>query len=137
MKTDIQTFKASELLAALATVAPSIAIEVIWEYDADLRDITKDCDMPADTDPADWQAWQSEVRASAIVGGKSLSGSAYLGGTWEKFSDHPSKTNPEISGYLPQMIDEALTELLRMLPEQSTKETEFLRVQIGDALATL
>lgn len=111
MKTDIHTFKPAELLARLALLAPSVSIETIWEHDADCRDIRKDCDMPADTDPDDWQAWQSEVRASAIVGGKLLTGSAYLGGTWEKYGENPAEVNPEISGYLPQMIEEALREL--------------------------
>jgi hypothetical protein len=111
MKTDIHTFKAAELLARLAALAPSISIQTIWEHDTDLHDIRKYCDMPPDTCPADWQAWQSEVRAVAIVGGKEVSGSAYLGGTWERATDHPAKSNPEISGYLPQMIQEALQEL--------------------------
>ena len=116
MKTDIQTFKPADLLAKLAVVAPSIAIETIWGHDMDCRDITKDCDMPADTDPDDWQAWQSEVRATAIIGGSEISGSDYLGGTWEKYGDNPAKSNPEISGYLPQMILEAINELGKQAP---------------------
>jgi hypothetical protein len=126
MKTDIQTFKAADLLARLCQVAPSIEIQVLWSHDPDLHDITKDCDMPDDTDPDDWQAWQSEVQASAIVAGKTVSGSAYLGGTWEKFGDHPSKSNPEISGYLPSMVDEALRDLLSLLPAQSVAACECL-----------
>lgn len=107
MKTDIHTFKPAELLARLAQVAPSIAIETIWERDTDAR-----WDMdPSCGDPDDFTAWQSEVRASAIVAGRMVSGSAYLGGTWEKYGDNPAKSNPEISGYLPQMIEEALQEL--------------------------
>ena len=116
MKTDIQTFKAADLLARLAAVAPSISIKTIWEHDTDCRCITKDCDMPADTDPADWQAWQSEVRAACIVNGSEISGSDYLGGTWEKFGDDPAESNPEISGYLPQMIEEAIKELGKQVP---------------------
>jgi hypothetical protein len=111
MKTDTSTFKAAELLARLAQLAPSISIETIWEHDMDCRDITKDCDMPEGTDPADWQAWQSEVKASAVVNGRHVSGNAYLGGTWEKYGDDPAQSNPEISGYLPQMIQEALQNL--------------------------
>lgn len=112
MKTDIQTFKASELLTTLAALAPSIAIETHWEHDTDIHpDIRKDCDMLADTDPDDWQAWRSEVRATAIINGKEVSGSDYLGATWEHSCDHPAKSNPEISGYLPQMIQEAVKEL--------------------------
>jgi len=111
MKTNIHSFKPAELLASLAAVAPSISIETIWEHDDSLTDIRTDCEGMKNEDPADWQAWQSEVRASCIVKGKEVSGSDYLGGTWEKAVDHPAKSNPEISGYLPQMIHEALNEL--------------------------
>lgn len=125
MKTDIHTFKAADLMADLAKLAPSVCIQTFWEHDTCLYDITKDCDMPADTDPNDWQAWQSEVRASAIVNGETVSGSAYLGGTWEKYGDNPAKSNPEISGYLPQMIEEALRELRgQMLPGSTFNEIE-------------
>ncbi len=130
MKTTIHTFKAADLLASLAQVAPSIAIDIIWQHDADLHDITKDCDMPADTDPDDWQAWQSEVRASAIANGRNVSGNDYLGGTWEKYGDHPSRSNPEISGYLPQMIQAALENLRPSLPLD-------LQVECDAALAIL
>lgn len=123
MKTDTQTFKASDLLARLAAIAPSVSIEILWSHDEGLSDIRKDCDGMDDEDPNDWQAWQSEVRASAIVGGKTVSGSAYLGGTWEKACDNPAKSNPEISGYLPQMIDEALGDLLAVAPELADQIT--------------
>jgi hypothetical protein len=111
MKTDINTFKASELLATLARLASSISIETIWEHDNDCGPISKDCDGFTSEDDDEWQAWQSEVKASAIVCGKLVSGSAYLGATWERVGDHPSRSNPEISGYLPQMIEEALHDL--------------------------
>lgn len=134
MKTNIQTFKAATLLAQLATVAHLVAIETIWQHDDDIHpDIRKDCDGFNDADPGDWQAWRSEVRATAIVKGKPITGSAYLGGTWEKSGDDPSMSNPEISGYLPQMIEEAVQDLRNALPEGET----MLRAQIGEILATL
>lgn len=68
---------------------------------------------PGCGNPDDFTAWRSEVRASAIVAGKLVSGSAYLGGIWEKCGDKAADSNPEISGYLPQMIEEALRELGR------------------------
>lgn len=98
--------------ATLAAIAPSIAIETIWSHDEDAEWDIEDPSL----DPDDFQAWQSEVRASAIVSGKLLSGSAYLGGTWERFGDHPSKSNPDISGYFPQMLDEALADLANQCP---------------------
>lgn len=112
MKTDVNKFTPAALLAQLATLATSVSIETIWSHDTDIHpDIRKDCDGFENEDPDDWQAWQSKVKASAIVGGKVITGHAYLGGTWQKFGDDPAKVNPEISGYLPQMIEEALREL--------------------------
>ncbi len=100
------------LLSSLALVAPSIALAITWERDElskwDIEDST--------LDPDDFEAWQSEVTATAIVDGKLACGSDNLGGTWEKFGDHPSKSNPDISGYLPQMADEAYGELKHRLP---------------------
>ncbi len=65
-----------------------------------------------DGDPEDWQAWQSNVKATAIVNGEEIEGDAYLGGTWEKADDLPEYSNPGISGYEKQMTIEALEELL-------------------------
>lgn len=109
MKTDISTFKPSELFATLNAIAPAICIETIWEHDEDARWDIEDNTL----DPDDFTAWQSEVRASVILDGKLVSESAYMSGTWEKYGDDPRKSNPEISGYLPQMIQEALRELLK------------------------
>lgn len=76
-----------------------------------------------DEDPDDWQAWQSEVSASAIINGEEVSASAYLGGTWEKATDHPETSNPDISGYEPDMTAEALGELLTLAPTLSDEIT--------------
>jgi hypothetical protein len=101
----------TELQKALAKIAPSISIRTIWEVDEDCRDIRKDCCGMEDEDPNDWQAWQSNVCASAIVNGEEIEGNAYLSGTWEKAGDVPEESNPEISGYENQMTVEALEEL--------------------------
>lgn len=74
-----------------------------------------------DEDPDDWQAWQSEVSASAIIDGEMVTASAYLGGTWEKAGDHPETSNPDISGYEPGMTAEALDELLTLAPAYSAE----------------
>jgi len=109
----------TKLQATLATIAPSISIQTEWSHDSDLRDIRKDCDGMDDENPEDWQAWQSEVSASAIVNGEIVSASAYLGGTWEKAGDNPYESNPDISGYESGMTAEALTELLTLAPAYS------------------
>ena len=119
----------TELQKALSKIAPSIRVQTIWNHDPDLYDIRQDCDGFDDEDPDDWQAWQSEVRASAIADGEEISGSAYLGGTWEKAEDIPEESNPEISGYERQMTEEALEDLLPQAPA--------LADQINAALAYL
>lgn len=104
MKTKLQT--------ALATIAPSIAIRTIWKHDTNEDDsIFSEGWALHGENPDDWQAWQSEVRATAIVNGEEVTGSAYLGGTWEKAGDGPATSNPEISGYENQMTVEALEDL--------------------------
>ena len=101
----------TELQKHLATLAPSVSIETIWSPDPDLDDIRKDCDGFEDADPSDWQAWQTEVRASVIIRGQLVTASSYLGGTWELASDDPSQTNPDVSGYERGMTHETLAEL--------------------------
>jgi hypothetical protein len=112
------------LQIALRKIAPSLSIATDWSHDEDFRDIRKDCEGMDDEDPADWQAWQSEVRATTIHEGEELSGSAYLGGTWEKAGDVPEESNPDISGYENQMTVEALEELAKKLPDDSTDQAE-------------
>ena len=102
----------TELQKELAKICPSISISTIWEHDPEHMDIRDDCDGFDDEDPDDWQAWQSNVRAVAIVDGEEIEGNAYLGGTWEKADDVPEESNPTISGYEPSMTKEALEELI-------------------------
>jgi len=106
----------TKLQLSLARVAPGISIRTIWEHDNEHSDIRDDCDGFDDEDPDDWQCWQSEVRAMTVIGGEEVTGSAYLGGTWEKADDAPEVSNPEISGYELQMTVEALEELAGQCP---------------------
>lgn len=114
------------LQKTLATLAPSICIRTTWEHDPYCRDIRQDCDGMNDENPGDWQAWRSEVSATAIIDGDEVSASAYLGGTWEKATDHPETSNPDISGYEPDMTAEALGELLTLAPTLSDEITAAL-----------
>ena len=129
--------KKTELQKTLATIAPSICIRTIWEHDSDIHpDIRKDCDGFDDEDPDDWQAWQSNIQAVAIVNGEEIEGNAYLGGTWEKAGDVPEESNPEISGYENQMTVEALEELMEAFrPFYEKHEGENLEKQINEAVA--
>lgn len=105
----------SELIKTLAKLAPGIALEIIWSKDPGSRWDIEDSEL----DPNDFEAWQSEVRASAIVDGKLKSESSHMGGTWEKLGDDPRQSNPDISGYLPQMAQEAYQELKKSLPVEA------------------
>ena len=104
----------------LATIAPSISIQTIWEHDPDHErefiDLSRnpgDCFYGEERD--DWQCWQSEICATAIQCGEEVTGHAYLGGTWEKAGDVPSESNPDISGYEAQLTVEELEELYEKL----------------------
>lgn len=94
------------VLVALAEIAPSIHFGVHVEPDSDSV-----WDVVGDLDPDDFKAWQYDVSATVIAGGEFVEGHAYMGGSWEKFGDNPREVNPDIGGYLLQMLEEAATEL--------------------------
>lgn len=106
----------------LAEIAPLIAIETIWEHDLDAGDIRKECDGMENVRRKDWQAWWSEIKATTIVRGELVEASAYMGGTWEKSKDLPEFSNPTISGYEPQMTEEALLELYELATSAQVKD---------------
>lgn len=123
----------TELQKRLALVAPSISIVTRWEYDPDSGPVSKECDGFTAEEDDDWQAWQSEICATAILESEEISGSAYLGGTFEKAGDNPAESNPEISGYENQMTQEALGEL-RDRCTGGTAQAGMVLVEIGAAL---
>ena len=130
MKTD---YSAATVLAKLAKIAPSVSFKTTWEPDQDAKWDVEDPSLDAN----DFQAWQSDVCASVIAGGKLHEGHAYLGGTWEKFGDDPAKSNPDISGYLLQMLDEAAEELRASLSETDSPvltELERARTYLSDTM---
>jgi len=116
----MKTENVNRLIEALGTIAPQIEIGVLWSADtcADFRIFDKGNALENEK-REDWQPWETEVRATAILNGKRVTGSAYLCGTWEKFGDNPKETNPDVSGYLKSMIGDALAELMEQLnPEK-------------------
>lgn len=132
MKTELQKY--------LATIAPQISIVTLWEHDPDGYQEFKGLSQPGNCmegqDFRDWQSWQTEIRATTVSLGETLTGTAYLGGTWERSSNDPTETNPEISGYELQMTEEALEELRREIGEaapllwsQCTAALEWLRAE--------
>jgi hypothetical protein len=106
----------TQLQKTLAAIAPSVSVQTLWAPDPDAGTISQNCDGFTRKDDNDWQAWQSEVRATTIIDGKEVTGSAHLGGTFERAVDLPEYSNPAISGYEPQMTEEALTELRVQIP---------------------
>jgi hypothetical protein len=98
-----------DLKTALVAVAPNIAFDVIWEVDPNF---TWDGDGP---DPVEDQGifpHDVEVRAMAILDGELKVGSDYLGGCYGEWDS----ADAEIGGYLNQMLEEALDELLKLIP---------------------
>lgn len=126
----------TQLQKTLQTLAPSIHIQTLWEHDPDAGPISRNCDGFTPGEDDDWQAWQSEIRATAIIDGEEITGSAYLGGTFEKAGDLPEYSNPDVSGYEPQMTEEALTELREQIPAGDVY-ADACRSQIGAALGYL
>ena len=112
----------SPLHTTLQTLAPSICIETHWSIDGF---------DPAEND--NWTAWQSEVRATAVLVGDMIRGTDYLGGTYERLGDDPAITNPEISGYESDMVVNAVTELL-LKAQTDTPQCLALRAEIGAIL---
>lgn len=121
----------TELQKTLAKIAPSIQIRTIWSHDPDCLDIREECDGFDDENPEDWQAWQSEIEVSAIIEGETRSASEYLGGTWEKSGDLPEYSNPDISGYEPQMTVEALEGLLKFISVEFSQLEAEIRAAIA------
>lgn len=90
-------------LAHIAIVRLEVAVEVFWTEDPHFQ-WDGDCEEPADMSP-----YIVEVRASRIRKGQLETGHAYLSGC---YSADAGKDDPEIGGYLSQMIDEAIAGLL-------------------------
>lgn len=96
------------IAADLRKIAPSISFSVELSEDHNYR---WDGDGP---DPAEdgYVPYDVDVTAKAIVDGDEIVGRASLGGHYQK----PGEPDPEIGGYLPQMLQEAADELLKEIP---------------------
>lgn len=95
------------ILEGLRKIAPSVAISVSWELDSYFSWYG---DGP---DPREegYSLYNVTVTAKAIVDGEEEEGHAYLGGSYSKPNEH----DPNIHGYFPQMVDEALSDLYRTI----------------------
>lgn len=88
----------------LDKIAPDIDFNVEWEEDPSFE---WDGEGP---DPREEGYVPHDVRVSAmvVIEGKEIVGDAYLGGTYDK----PDEQDPDIHGYLPQMLSEAVVNLI-------------------------
>lgn len=101
-------WSAGEVFAEIMQIAPDIAFTVDREEDPNFE---WDGDGP---DPREegYVPYDVFVRARAIVKGTIIEGNSNLGGVY----DEPGKPDMDIHGYLPQMLDDALDELLGQSP---------------------
>lgn len=115
---------ATELYARLKTVAPNVAFGAASKKD---HYYVWDGDGP---DPVDegFYAHDVEVTATAVTEGAIQTGTAYMCGHYRK-DDEPLD---DLGGYLPQMLEEAANELVKLTPPDS-----HLRAELTNALSLL
>lgn len=112
----------AELSRALRLAAPSIIISTEWDFEqfnaeVDWRELSQwQGGAFHGEERDDWTCWQTTVTARAIISGELVKGCDYLGAIWEKYGDDPRKSNPEISGYFPQLVEGALKEMAEEIP---------------------
>jgi len=94
---------AHEIFRDLRKIAPNLSFSTHWQEDPDYA---WDGDGP---DPASQGMVAHDVRviARAIFNGIMAEGREHLGGCY----DLPDKRDPDVHGYLPQMLEEATQEL--------------------------
>lgn len=95
-------------MKTLKDLAPTVAISVTREHDPDGK---WDGEAPDPTDQG-YVPCVVVVRVFTIVNGEIAEGTSYLGNSYYK----PEEDTGMAHGYLPQMIEEAITELLRNHP---------------------
>jgi len=97
-----------EICERLKRIAPNVVFQSSRDPDQTFR---WDGDSP---DPSEegYLPYDVTVTARAIVRGELIEGNAYLGGSYYK----PDEPIGSIHGYLPQMLQEAAAELLRITP---------------------
>jgi hypothetical protein len=117
-----RTWEAPSLVSTLAELAPQVAIETTRERDHDTR---WDGDGPSPSRRG-LKAYNTTVAVRAISGGKLIEAEAHLGGSWLRHG----RQDPDVSGYFPQMLEEALHELRDQLPENDP-----MRAQVTAAAA--
>jgi len=98
----------------LRKLAPSCVFSIHREVD---NDFSWDGDGP---DPREegYLPYNIEVRAAVIAEGKYVEHSEYLGGSYDK----PGDFDMDVHGYLPQLLDEAISGLPKNIPKHLEAE---------------
>jgi hypothetical protein len=117
---------AAVILANLKKIAPDISFKTTWTPDPNFR---WDGDGP---DPAEegYQAYDVDVFARAIVNGEIVEGRNSLGGSYSTPGEH----DPDIHGYLPQMLEEATAELQSQVRGDLAKQAKAARQYLTQAM---
>ncbi len=110
----------------LKRLAPSIVFSVEHTEDPNFE---WDGDGP---DPAEdgYVAYDVEVRAMTIVDGEEIEGVNYLGGSYDK----PHEKDPDVHGYLPQMLDASLDDLMGELSGAVLRQAKAAKKYLGEAM---
>jgi hypothetical protein len=90
----------------LADLVPNLAFRFKWSLDTEAE-----WDVVGDLDKDDYQAWQVDVSANVTAFGDLVSRHSYLCGSWYEIGHHPSQVDPNIGGYAPQLMLDALEQL--------------------------
>ena len=119
-----------DILVYFANHCPFLNLRTYWSVDPDpdLSIFDIGCGLGGEN-PETWECFDTEVRASVIFEGNLVHGSAFMGGTWEKLENDPEENNPLISGYYPQMVWEALENLIKQLPEGEM--SDYLKIALN------
>ena len=114
------------IFQTLEKIAPGIAFEVEWEedqffdWDGDGPDPREEGYIPHDVD----------VYARAVQRGNLKEGRESLGGAYDK----PDELDPDIHGYLPQMLDGAIEELETQVTGDLVKQAKAARKYLKEVL---
>jgi hypothetical protein len=100
----------------LRRLAPSVVFSIHREID---RDFAWDGDGP-DPEEEGYKPYNIEVKTAIIAEGRLIEHSEYLGGSYDK----PGDFDPDVHGYLPQMLLEALNGLPKNVPKYLDAEIE-------------
>lgn len=103
----------------LKRIAPNIAFSVDWTEDPNFK---WDGDGP---DPRDqgYLFYDVEVNAKTIIHGEEYEGKKYLGGVDGK----PDEQDPDVHGYLPQMLQGAVADMIADLPDSMAQAHEVMK----------